>query len=169
MAVRTDALDFGQSDYIDLIKKSTKGESQSGEPEEGSCPAFGFVRGIRDRVLAIEFRFRDGNSEWHDYGCLTTFRFNPSVGILMKFTGGDVVTLVLIRGSNLDALVNNSINLTDRGLQRHRITYIREMDEEELRSVGESGPTIDGIEVGEFISTEMQEEWLKKVAPTLLR
>ena len=58
------------------------------------------------------------------------------------------------RGSNLDALVNQSVNLTDRGLQRHRITYVREMDEQELRRVGEEGPTIDRIEIAEFESQE---------------
>ena len=66
-----------------------------------------------------------------------SWQFNPSAGLLLKFTG-DVVTLVLIRGSNLDALVKDgAINLTDRGFQRHRIIWVREMDEEELRKVGE--------------------------------
>jgi hypothetical protein len=43
------------------------------------------------------------------------------------------------------------------------------MDEEELRAVGEGGPTIDRIEVGEFTTTEEQQEWLKKVAPAFVR
>jgi hypothetical protein len=67
--------------------------------------------------LAIEFRYRDGNSDFYRYSWLGPWRFNPSVGLLLKFTG-DVVTLVLIRGSNLDALVNQSINLTDLGIAR---------------------------------------------------
>ena len=84
-------------------------------------------------------RFRNGNSEWFPYSLLGPWRYNPSAGLLLKFTG-DLVTLVLIRGSNLDAPVNqDAINLTNRGLQRHRITWIREMDEEELRRVGEGG------------------------------
>jgi hypothetical protein len=56
---------------------------------------------------------------------------------LLKFTG-ELVTLVLIRGSNLDVLVGGSVNLT-HGLQRHRILGVREMDEEELRETGEKG------------------------------
>ena len=80
------------------------------------------------------------------------------------------MTLVLIRGSNLDALVGEgTVNLTDRGLQRHRILWVREMDEQELRRVGERGPTIDRIEVGEFESQEEMQEWLKKVAPAFMR
>ncbi len=86
-----------------------------------------------------------------------------------KFTA-DVVTLVLIRGSNLDAPVNQGgMNLTDRGLQRHRVTWVREMDEEELRTVGEGGPTIDGIEIAEFESQEQLTEWLKMNAPAFVR
>jgi len=147
--------------------KDEPGEEGLGEEE--SCPAFGYLRGNRDRALAVEFRYRDGNREWFPYSCLGPWRFDPSVGLLLKFTG-DVVTLVLIRGSNLDALVGQgTVNLTDRGLQRHRILWVREMDELELRRVGEGGPTIDRIEVAEFESQEEIREWLKKVAPAFVR
>lgn len=140
------------------------------ELAEGSCPAFGFLRGLSARALAIEFRFRGGDSHCYSYGLLAWFKHHPGVGLLLKFTGGDAVTLVLVRGSNLDAGVEqHAINLTDRGLQRHRITYIREMDEEELRRVGNSGPTVDGIEVGEFETAEEQRDWLKKTAPEFLQ
>jgi hypothetical protein len=80
-----------------------------------------------------------------------------------------VVTLVLIRGSNIDALVNNAVNLTDRGLQRHRILWIREMEPDELRQAGEGEPTIDGIEVAEFESGEEMREWVKKHVPAFVR
>ncbi len=147
-------------------KDKPRGEE---EGEEESCAAFGYLRGIRDRALALELRYRKGNSEWFPYSWLGPWQYNPSAGLLLKFTG-DVVTLVLIRGSNLDALVNqNVINLTDRGLQRHRITWVREMEEQELRRVGQSGPTIDRIEVAEFESQEELREWLKKVAPAFVR
>jgi hypothetical protein len=137
--------------------------------EEESCPAFGYLRGLRDRALAVEFRYRDGNSEWFAYNLLASWQFNPSAGLLLKFTG-DVVTLVLIRGSNLDALVGTgAVNLTDRGFQRHRILWVREMDEEELRRVGEKGPTIDQIDAAEFEAQEKLREWLKKNAPGFLR
>ena len=49
----------------------------------------------------MEFRFRDGNSMWFPYSWLGTWQFNPSEGLLLKFSG-DLVYLVLIRGSNLD-------------------------------------------------------------------
>jgi hypothetical protein len=137
--------------------------------EEESCPAFGYLRSTRDRALAVEFRYRDGNSDFYPYSWLGPWRFNPSVGLLLKFTG-DIVTLVLIRGSNLDAAVNGGgVNLTAGGLQRHRVTWVREMGEAELKRVGNDGPTIDRIEVAEFESAEEQRKWLARVAPVFAR
>ncbi len=61
------------------------------------------------------------------------------------------------------------MNLMDRGLQRHRITYVREMDEDELRRVGKGGPTIDRVEIGEFDDQEQLQAWLQKKAPVFVR
>lgn len=139
------------------------------EETEVSCGAFGYLRGIRDVPGALELRFRDGNSTWFPYGWLGPWRYNPSEGLLLKFSG-DLVYLVLIRGSNLDKPLNEgAINLTTGGLQRHRVVWIREMSEEEIRQVGESGPTIDRIEVAEFESQDALREWLNKNAPAFLR
>lgn len=139
------------------------------EKDEEACAAFGYLRGTRDRALAVEFRYRDGNSDWFAYGHLESWRYNPSVGLLLKYAG-DVVTLVLIRGSNLDAPVNGGVvSLTESGLPRHRVTWVREMDEDELRQVGEGGPTIDAIEVAECETVEGQRTWLARVAPAFVR
>jgi hypothetical protein len=51
---------------------------------------------------------------------------------------------------------------------RHRILWVREMDEQELRRVGDRGPTIDRIEVAEFESQEELQVWLKKAAPAFV-
>jgi hypothetical protein len=123
-----------------------------GEEAEISCGAFGFLRGIRDLPGALELRFRDGNSTWFPYGWLGPWQYNPSEGLLLKFSG-DLVYLVLTTG----------------GLQRHRVVWIREMSEEDIRQVGESGPTIDRIEVAEFESQDALREWLGKNAPAFLR
>jgi hypothetical protein len=135
---------------------------------EAACAAFGYLRGIRDQAAAVEFRFRDGNSMWFAYGLMGTWRYNPSEGLLLKFTG-DIVSLVLIRGSNLDKpLKEGAIDLTRGGLQRHRVLWVREMTPEEIGQVGELGPTIDQIEVAEFESQEAIKEWLKAKAPAFL-
>lgn len=137
--------------------------NSDGEPPdggEGFCAAFGYLRGIRERADAVEFRFRDGNSVWFPYNWLGTWHFNPSEGLLLKFTG-DLVYLVLIRGSNLDRpLGDANIDLARAGLQRHRVLWVREMSEEDIRQVGDDGPTIDSIEVAEFESHEALKEWL---------
>jgi hypothetical protein len=135
---------------------------------EGSCAAFGYLRGIRDASTSVEFRLRSGNSMWFPYSWLGPWRYNPSEGLLLKFSG-DVVYLVLIRGSNLDKpLADGSINLTHAGLQRSRVLWIREMAEEEIERVGETGPTIDSILIGQFSDHEKQNAWLQANAPAFL-
>src|SRR5437660_1631641 len=133
-------------DILDLVKLNRQFESalsrgtrdkahDEGDDAEESCAAFGYLRGVRDRALALEFRFKDGNADWLSYSCLTSWRFNPSVGLLLKFSA-DVVTLVQIRGSNLDVAVNQSGVDLAHGIQRHRVLWAREMDNAENRKVG---------------------------------
>ncbi|HWY87368.1 MAG TPA: hypothetical protein VNX28_11615 [Gemmataceae bacterium] len=163
-----------ETEFMDLFNGRPKDPSRPArdkreETDEESCPAFGYLRGLQDRALAIEFRLRNGDREWYPYSWLGPWRYNPSVGLLLKFTG-DIVTLVLIRGSNLDVHVNDTgVNLTDRGLQRHRILWTREMDEDELHLVGEGMPTIDRIDIAEFESDKEAKEYLKKTAPAFCR
>jgi hypothetical protein len=136
---------------------------------EASCAAFGYLRGIADRAASVELRFRNGNSDWFQYGLLGVWRYNPSEGLLLRFSG-DLITLVLIRGSNLDMPLNEgTINLTTGGIQRQRVMWIREMTEAEIRQIGETGPTIDSIEVAEFESQADVKEWLSKKAPAFVR
>src|SRR6266853_2040125 len=142
--------------HQERLKRILQSEGKAGSPPkneadaeeaEVSCGAFGYLRGIRDLPGSVEFRFRDGNSAWFPYGWLGPWRYNPSEGLLLKFSG-DLVYLVLIRGSNLDLPLNEgAINLTHAGLQRHRVLWVREMTKEEIRQVGETGPTIDRIEI----------------------
>ena len=121
-----------------------------GDAADASCAAFGYLRGLRTASASVEFRLRTGNSIWFPYGLLGPWQFNPSEGLLLRFTG-DTGYFVLIRGSNLDKpLSDGGINLTTAGLQRHRVLWIREMTAEEIARVGESGPTIDAIEIGEY-------------------
>ncbi|HZZ78906.1 MAG TPA: hypothetical protein VFE62_10335 [Gemmataceae bacterium] len=146
-----------------LATYSQAREAES-EVAEASCKAFGYLRGIRDHAAAIEFRLRNGNSIWFPYAWMGNWQYNPSEGLLLKFTG-DLVYLVLIRGSNLAKPLNDgAINLTHAGLQRHRVLWIKEMSKEEIRQVGESGPTIASIDIAEFESHEALIEWGRKHA-----
>ena len=131
--------------------------------DEGSCAAFGYLRGIRDSSTSVEFRFRSGNSMWFPYSWLGPWRYDPSEGLLLKFSG-DVVYLVLIKGSNLDKpLSDGSINLTNAGLQRSRVLWIREMTSDEIERVGDTAPTIDSILIGEFTDQRNDESGFRQM------
>ena len=135
------------------------------EGEEAACRAFGYLRGIRDQSAAVEFRLKSGNSISFPYNWLGTWKYNPSEGILIKFSG-DLVYLVLIRGSNLDKpLKNGAVTLMHAGFQRHRLIWVREMTEEDIGNAGPTEPTIDSIEVEEFESQSALKEWVVKKAP----
>lgn len=146
---------------------------QSKEPDsegtEVASPAFGYLRGIRERGASLELRFRDGTSIWFSYSSLGMWQYNPSAGLLLNFSG-KTEYLVLIQGSNLDKpLKEGSINLTHAGLQRHRVLFVREMSKEEIQEVGDTGPTIDQIQVVEFESKAERKEWISKYAPAFVR
>jgi hypothetical protein len=139
------------------------------EPREACCAAFGYLRGIADTGTSLEFRFRDGTSMFFPYSSLGVWYFHPCDGLLLKFSG-DVDYVVLIRGSNLGKpLKEGAIDLIHAGLQRHRVIWVREMSEDEIKEVGETGPTIDSIEAAEFESQEALREWVSKKAPAFVR
>jgi hypothetical protein len=145
-----------------------RGILQSKEPEAergmASCKAFGYHLGP-EHLSAVEFRFLNGDSMWFPYSSMGACRHIPSEGLLLKFSG-DLVYLVLIRGSNLDRGIDGkALDLIHGGLQRHHVLWLREMTPTEIREVGETGPTIDRIEVAEFESHAALQEWLKAKAP----
>ena len=105
----------------------SSGLLSSDETDEVSGAAFGYLRGIREKADAIEVRFKNGNSTWLPYNWLGSWKFDPSHGLLLKFSG-DVVYLVLITGSNLNRpLLDSTTNLTTSGLQRRRVVWLKEM------------------------------------------
>ena len=171
-------MDDDKLTYQERIQRKSHLAGNNGQPPtketevegtEASCGAFGYLRGIRDEAGAVEFRFRDGKRDWFPYGWLGPWRYDPSEGLLLKFSG-DLVYLVLIRGSNLDMPLNEgTINLTSGGLQRHRVMWIREMTEGDIKNVGKTGPTIDSIKVAAFESQADLKEWLSKNAPAFVQ
>jgi hypothetical protein len=167
------------NDVLDFVRRNPHLESVAGrpsksrdardEPEEGSCAAFGYLRGLHERSLGVEMRFRSGNRDWHPYSLLGSWRFNPSVGMLLKFTS-DVVTLVLIRGSNLDQPTDaGGVDLIERGIGRQRVLWVREMEAEEIRQLGKREPIVDGIKIASFQSQEDVETWTSRFAPEFVR
>jgi hypothetical protein len=132
------------------------------ETDEDQCPAFGYLRGIRDRALTLEFRLANGNSISYPYQWLCPVQYDRSAGLLLKFTG-DLIYLVLIEGSNLNVLVNNSVNLYDRGINRHRISWVREMTRQQVQQAREGEIIIDRIRMVSYRHDQEpgDVEWLK--------
>lgn len=112
--------------------------------DEEECRGFGYLRGIGDKARSLEFRFANGNRRGFPYSWLGPADYNPSAGILLRFVG-DRIHAVLIEGSNLNTLMNNAISLYERGLLRHRVTWVREMSRQELDSVGEKEVAVQRI------------------------
>lgn len=159
--------------------RNRAGQSRSNSPldrvaaadadaDEEECGCFGYLRGIRDTALSLEFRFANGNRQAFPYSWLGPVTYNPSAGLLLKFVG-DLVYLVLLEGSNLNALVSGSVSLYDRGIQRHRITWVREMTRQQTESAEEGQPAIDRIEIVDFESQEELRQWLEVTVPAFLR
>ena len=119
-------------------------ETRHAEEDEQQCPAFGYLRGVRERALLLECRFRDGNTEAFSYGWLGRVSYVASAGLLLRFSG-DRLYWVLIEGANLDRALADGVSLHRKGLLRHRVTWVREMSAEELRRAGPDAVTVEHI------------------------
>jgi hypothetical protein len=130
--------------------------------DEESCTAFGYLRGCRDRALTLELRFADGKSLALPYGWLGLVQFDRSAGVLLKFVG-DKIYLVRVEGSNLNGLVNGSASLYDRGILRHRVSWLREMTRSEVEKAGKGEVTIERIRMLSYRSDQEPQgvEWLE--------
>ena len=137
------------------------GQAETDSDEE-ECLAFGYLRGIRDRALSLELRFADVNRVAYPYSWLGPMTYNPSAGLLLKFVG-DMVYLVLLEGSNLNAPINGCTNLYDRGIQRHRVTWVREMTRQQVEKADEADVTIERIRILSHRPDEEPQrvEWLQ--------
>jgi hypothetical protein len=160
---------------IDLVSLRGKGTSPrpgadtgctnaatEGNSDEDACRAFGYLRGIRDRAMCLEIRFADGSSLAFPYGWLGPVKYQPSAGLLLQFNG-DRLHLVLLEGSNLNALVNGSVSLYERGLLRHRVTWVREMPKAEAINGGEGEVVVRCVRLLSYPHGEEPKgvEWLQ--------
>jgi hypothetical protein len=85
--------------------------------------SFGWLRGIRDRALMLELRFRNGNIVSLGYPWLERAEFDPSEGIVLQFGGRSI----RITGNHLNSEIRPSIRLF-AGIVRHRVTWIQESE-----------------------------------------
>jgi hypothetical protein len=64
----------------------------------------------------------------------------------MLFAGSELY-LVRLCGRNLNKLLDNGISLYERGLLRHRVTWVREADRHESQSLPREECLVERIEV----------------------
>ena len=118
------------------------------ESDEEDCVAFGYLRGIRDRALHLQFRMQSGDAVSFPYSWLGPVSHNPSSGIVLTFVG-DKTFKVTIQGRNLAAVMPESIDLLNRGILRHRIVWVRELEPEECCRLPEEALTVERITIEE--------------------
>ena len=64
----------------------------------------------------------------------------------MLFVGSELY-LVRLRGRNLNKLTDGAVSLYERGLVRHRVTWVRELKEEQSRALPRDECVVERIEV----------------------
>ena len=132
-----------------ILQRYTRTDRDDSQPvpvtddqaEVDDLGSFGWLRGIRDRAIMLEFRQKDGNSVAFDYSWLRKVEFNPSEGITLHF-GGD--TVVKITGRNLNRPTRPNTHLL-RGILGHRVPWIQEASEPDLIKAADDVTVIEEI------------------------
>jgi hypothetical protein len=106
--------------------------------EELDLGSFGWLRGVRERALMLEFRAKDGRSVALDYGWLRKIEFDPSEGVTLHFDG----QVVRVVGRNLNMDIRPNVRLL-RGLHAHRVPWIQEATAAAALRAGEDKVVIE--------------------------
>lgn len=102
--------------HLDKLRKLTEPASDEPGDGEGAYAAFSFGRVSSKPQLTLRVRRVTGTCDGFAYAHLYTLDFDPSVGIVLRFSQHRVV----IRGRNLDELY--------RYLTLHRVDVIQVID-----------------------------------------
>jgi hypothetical protein len=122
---------------------------------DGRC--FGFLRGVGDRALNLELkRSHEGDTVSFPYSWLGATRYHPSLGILLLFSASDTFG-IRIRGRNLNKMLSNGMSLYDKGIMRHRITYIRDMRTNESSAAENDDCVVDQIEIAHVAADKVMQ------------
>jgi hypothetical protein len=100
--------------------------------------AFGWLRGVKDRAIALEMRKKNGDILAINYGWIERFEFAPSEGITLH-AGGQKIR---IKGRNLNAKVRSLF----QGISRHRVPWVMETDRPANLKAGQDVTVIDQFE-----------------------
>ncbi|HEY2841653.1 MAG TPA: hypothetical protein VGJ26_21010 [Pirellulales bacterium] len=120
--------------------EAEKPDDQNGVSED--LGAFAFLRGVQDRALMLELRFKNGKRRALAYAWLHDAEFDPSDGITLHFGPKKV----RIAGQNLNAEARPNVRLFD-ALARHRVPWIQEASGAGSWTADRGATTIDEIKV----------------------
>jgi hypothetical protein len=126
--------------YIKVRPPSETPATETDEPDDFG--SFGWLRGVRDRALMLELRFRDGSVTAFSLAWLERAEFNPSEGIVLHLGG----KRVRIAGRNLNSETRPNVRLF-AGIVRHRVPWIQEADEPAMLEASPRATVIEQIEV----------------------
>ena len=126
------------------VKPRPNGDGSPSEEtdEPDDFGSFGWLRGVRDRSLMLEFRFKDGTTTALGYAWLERADFNPSEGITLNFTGRTVT----IKGQQLNGERRPNVRLF-AGIVRHRVPWIQEAAGAQLMEAPKGATLIETIKV----------------------
>jgi hypothetical protein len=125
-----------------LAKVEPPKEAAEATPELDDLGAFGVLRGTHDRAIMLELHKKDGTIESFSYGLLARATFQPSEGIQLRFGG----TTVKIIGRHLNTEIRPNIRLFS-AISRHRVPWIREVDEPESWKAPREATVIEEIKI----------------------
>ena len=117
-----------------------KPEEQAGVPDD--LGAFGYLRGMHDRALMLELRFKDGKRRALGYAWLHDAEFDPSEGITLYFGGKE--------GEDCRPQPQCGRAAERRlfaAILRHRVPWIQEADGPTALQAPKGATVIEGIEV----------------------
>ena len=112
--------------------------------DEGTddCGAFGYLRGVRDRAIMLELRFKNGNVAAYGYAWLKQATFDASGDIVLDFSG----ETVRITGRNLNSEGRLHVRLL-QGILWHRVPWIQEADGATVLQAAKDTIVIEGLKV----------------------
>lgn len=127
--------------YLDKqAKPGGKPAPEAAEPE--NLGMFGLLRGMHERAIALEIRFKDGRNEAFPYAYLQRSSLDPSEGITLRFGGA----VVRITGRNLNAELRPNVRLFS-AIAQHRVPWIEEAGNAAILQAGKGATVIEQIEL----------------------
>ncbi|MCB1694073.1 MAG: hypothetical protein KDI19_14985 [Pseudomonadales bacterium] len=138
--------DKGQARFVDrfsVVSDNPAPPVPDGQREEESVGTFGYLRGVRDRSLMLELRFKDGSITAFSYALLDRASFDPSEGIRLRFPGQEVRLV----GRFLNDAAGGAVRLFE-AITRHRVVWVQEVSRADSMEAQDGVPIVDAILLG---------------------